>query len=214
MKSNLFPISSVGFQYIAIAFVAFVFFSILDIGFLALVALVFIAIFVSVFRNPERELPLFAKGSCVSPVDGKVISIQNIQDSEHNNSYAYKIEIDSTYFDVGILRIPFDAILQHIAIEKGTRLATSSPLFKDLNENTELIFRDENANSVLVQHQLKKSFDCINIDIRKDQNLKQALRYGTMINGVTSIYLPKNFRLNVALGAELKGSQTLVGYFS
>lgn len=46
------------------------------------------------------------------------------------------------------------------------------------------------------------------------ESLKQASRYGFISNATTTIYLPQNFRVNVAVGSELKGSETLIGYFS
>ncbi|MEN8303955.1 MAG: phosphatidylserine decarboxylase [Campylobacterota bacterium] len=210
MKSNLLPVSNTGFKYLVSAFLAFIIFSIFEIGFLALISLVLVFVFGFIFRNPEREVPSFEKGSLVSPVDGNVTSIEDIQDSE----YAYKLEIDSTYLNVGVLRTPLDSTLESVVTRRGTRLAITSPLCKDINENTELIFVDENSNSVKIVHRLKRSFDGVTIDVKNTQNVKQASRYGVMINGTTTIYLPKNFRLNVTLGSELEGSQTLIGYFS
>ncbi len=210
MKSNILPVSSVGFKYIISAFIAFIVFYIFDIDFLAFISFVLIVVFGYIFRNPERELPSFEKNSLVSPVDGSVVSIEDIQDSE----YAYKLEIDSGYLDVGVLRTPFDSVVQSVTLRKGARLSKASILYEDINENAELIFIDENSNSVKIRHQLKRSFDSININLKTTQNIKQASRYGVMINGITTIYLPKNFRLNVTLGSELEGSKTLIGYFS
>ena len=210
MKSNLFPISNSGFKYIASAFLAFIIFLIFDIEFLAFFFFVLVLALGFIFRNPEREVPLIEKNSLLSPVDGKVISIENIQNSE----YAYKLEIDANYLDIGVLRAPFDSTLQSVIIRRGARLPKSSTLFKDINENAELIFVDVNSNCVKVVHQLKRSFDDITIDVKNAQNIKQASRYGVMINGTTTIYLPKNFRLNVSIGYEVEGSQTLIGYFS
>ena len=210
MKSNLLPISSVGFKYVVSAFAALIIFWIFDVEFLALLSFVLMVAFGFIFRNPEREVPSFEKNSLVSPVDGNVISIEDIQDS----AYAYKLEIDSTYLDVGVLRTPLDSTLQSIVKRKGARLASTSALFEEINENVELIFVDENSNSVKIVHTLKRSFDDIVIDVKNTQSVKQASRYGAMTNGMTTIYLPKNFRLNITLGSELEGSQTLIGYFS
>ena len=210
MKNNLLPISSAGFKYVASAFLAFIIFSIFDIEFLALLSFILMIAFGLMFRNPEREVPSFEKNSLVSPVDGSVVSIDDIQDSE----YAYKLEIDTTYLNVGVLRTPLDSTLQSVIARKGSRLGNDSILSNSINENAELIFVDESSNSVKVVHTLKRSFDDISIDVKNSQSVKQASRYGTMINGTTTVYLPKNFRLNVTLGNELEGSQTLIGYFS
>ena len=210
MKSNLLPIANAGFKYLVSAFVAFLIFLIFDIEFLAFISFTLIVVFAFIFRNPEREVLSFEKNSLVSSVDGNIISIEDIQDSE----YAYKLEIESNYLNVGVLRTPFDSTLQSVTIRKGARLSKASALSEYINENAELIFVDENSNSVKVIHQLKRSCDDISIDVKTSQSTKQASRYGVMINGTTTIYLPKNFRLNVTLGSELVGSQTLIGYFS
>ena len=210
MKSNLLPISSVGFKYVVSAFVACIVFLIFDIEFLALLSFIVMIAFGFIFRNPEREVPSFEKNSLVSPVDGNVISIEDIQNSE----YAYKLEIDSTYLHVGVLRTPLDSTIQSVVKRKGARLASTSALFEEINENVELTFVDENSHSVKVVHRLKRSFDEIAIDVKNAQSVKQASRYGVMTNGITTVYLPKNFRLNVTIGNELEGSQTLIGYFS
>jgi len=210
MKSNLLPVSSAGFKYIASAFLALIIFSIFDVEFLALISFIGMFAFGFIFRNPEREVPSFEKNSLVSPVDGNVISIEDIQDPE----YAYKLEIDSTYLNVSVLRTPLDATLKSVVKRRGARLSSSSALSENINENAALIFTDKNSNSVKIIHTLKRSFDNINVDIKNYQNVKQASRYGVMINGTTTLYLPKNFRLNVTLDSELEGSQTLIGYFS
>lgn len=210
MKSNLFIVAKEGLAYIAFSLLALIIFSIFDLdlfGFLSLLILIF---FIYVFRNPEREFPGFEKNSVVSPVDGTVLSIQELQDSE----YSYKVEIESSYFDVSILRAPMNSKIETIELINGSRVSKKSKLFKDTNEKAELVFVDENLNKVKVIHILKQSFAPIFINIIKKQNLHQASRYGVAINGVTSIYLPNNFRLNINVGNELKASESLIGYFS
>ena len=210
MTNNLLPVASAGFKYIGYAFLAFIVFTIFDFDFLSFLSFVLVVTFAFMYRNPEREVISFEKNSLLSPIDGKVISIEDIQDPD----YSYKIRVDNSYLDISVLRVPFDATVKSINTKRGSRLASSSTLFDDINENSELVFVDENSNMMKVKHKLKRSFDTINIDVIKSQNVKQSFRYGVMLNGITEIYLPKNFRINVTVANELKGSQTLIGYFS
>ncbi|MCK4737887.1 MAG: phosphatidylserine decarboxylase, partial [Sulfurimonas sp.] len=92
--------------------------------------------------------------------------------------------------------------------------STLSSLSKKINENSELIFIDKNSNTAKVSHRVKQSFMGINIKAREFQNFNQGSRYGVMVNGVTTLYLPQNFRLNISVGSELVASETLVGYFT
>ena len=210
MRNNLFIIAKSGWSYIGYALLAFVIFSILDLDLLAFASFLFAVFFIYVFRNPEKEMPFFQPNSVVAPVDGVVTTIQQLEDSE----YAYKIDIESSYFNIGVLRFPMDAKVETVTVVKGSRVAKNSKLFPLLNEYAELVFVDNAENRVKVIHRLKQSFAPIDIDLVKNQELMQRTRYGTMVNGVTSIYLKSNFRVNVSVGQETSASETLIGYFS
>ena len=210
MKSNLLPIAQSGLKYILSALVALFVFEIFDFDFLTFVSFVFLIVFLYFFRNPERELPAFAQKSLVSPVDGVVTSIQEIEDE----NYAYVVEIDANYTNVGVLRVPMDSSVDAVTIHKGTRVAKSSKLFQDINEYAEILLSDNSNNKIKIVHRLKQSIDGISLDIIDAQKLRQAARYGFAVNGTTFVYIPKNFRLNVSVANELKASESLLGYFS
>lgn len=210
MKNNLFPIAQAGIKYVSISAAVFVLFFLFDFEFLTFIAfLVTLALGFS-FRNPERELPPFEQGSVVAPIDGLVTSIESIED----DNFAYKIKIDTTSLDVGVLRVPMASKLQILQHFHGARLSDAIQLHQDINENATLVFEDSNANLVKIHHRLKQSFAPIFIDVIEAQELRQGARYGVQINGTTTIFLPKNFRVNVSVGNQLQGSQTLLGYLS
>jgi len=210
MRNNLFIIAKSGWKYIAYAAAAFILFSILDLDILAFVAFVATALFIYLFRNPERVTPFYQQKSLVSPCDGVVTAIEDLEEAD----FAYRLDIESSYFDVGVLRVPMHAKVENIQIVRGTRVAKSSKLFPLLNEHASITFHDDNGNRVKVIHRLKQSLAPLDIELIRAQELMPSARYGMMINGVTSIYLPANFRLNLNVGQELKGAETLIGYFS
>ena len=210
MKSNLFPVAKEGWKFIGYAVLAGFIFSMLDLGVFEFFSFVAVVFFIFVFRNPEREAPPFQSDSVVSPVDGVVLSMEELRDPE----YAYKITIDSNYLNVSLLRAPLGASVKSLNIKKGARLQKSSELLKKLNSQTEIVFEDYQANKLKVEHILKRSFDEIRLDIIENQEIRQGVRYGIMVNGMTVIYLPQNFRLNITVGNELKASESLIGYFS
>jgi phosphatidylserine decarboxylase len=210
MKNNLFVIIKNGWSYLAYAFVAFVIFKLLDMDMFATLAFLAGVLFIYLFRNPERELSTFGKNSIVSPVDGTVTNIVELEDA----NYAYRVDIVTSYLDVSVLRVPLTGALKSIQMRNGTRVSSESKLFNDLNERCELVFVNENANKIKVVHTLSQSFAPLSIDIIKSQNVVQTARYGFMLTGVTSIYLPNNVRLNIDVANELKASETLLGYFS
>lgn len=210
MKNNLLPVAKEGWNYVFGAVALFVVSSFLDLDFLQFFAFLAIIFFVFVFRNPERQHPYYQENSVVSPADGVVTSIEELKEAE----YAYKVTVDSSYLNVSLLRTPFTCQVDSIKNRYGAKLSKFSPLSENLNENSELVFADENSNTIKVVHRLKQSFTGITIKAIEAQKLYQGARYGVMVNGRTTLYLPQNFRLNVSVGSELTASETLIGYFT
>jgi len=210
MKTNIFPIAKEGWKYLAYSFTLSLLFLVLDLDLFAFIACIAFCFMVYAFRNPERELSSFEKGSILAPSDGIVYAIEELHDSE----YAYRIDIESGFFDIGVLRVPSNATVTKVQKYNGTRVSSNSHLFKDTNENVTLFLEDESENSFQIVHRLKQSFAPLVVNVSKSQKLMQTTRYGLMLNGMTSIYLPSNFRVNVNIANELKASQSLIGYFS
>ena len=210
MNKNLLPVAKEGIVYVAFCTIAVLALTVLDFEFLAFIGTIITIAFIYLFRNPVRSLPEFSANSVLCVSDGVVKSIEEINECE----YTYKIEIDSNFLDVGVLRTPFNASLVKVVHKNGTKLSKNSELFLDLNEMAELVFEDSNKNRIKVVHRVKQSFAPLYLDAIELQNLRQTSRYGMMINGVTTLYFPSNFRVNVNVGNELKASESLMGYFS
>ena len=210
MRNNLLPIAKQGINTVAATAVLFVLSALFDFDFLSFLFFVATVLFAYIYRNPERERGVFDESSMLSPVDGLVTSIQEIED----NKYAYKIEIQTSLKGVGVLRIPSDSIVTEVSHRHGTRLSGGSELGKALNEQASVTFEDIKKNSFTVEHRLTKSFVSLDIDLIKGQEVRQGMRYGFALNSVTTLYIPQNFRLNITVGNQLRGSETLIGYFS
>lgn len=212
MRSNLLPIAREGWSYLAGSIASFVVFTLFDLDLLQFFAFLTTLFFIFIFRNPERQNMLYQKNSVVSPVDGVVSSIEEI---EGKGRYAYRVEIDGSYLNVALLRVPFSSTLEELKLQRGARLSSFKSLSKSINENAELIFSDtQSSNKMKLVHRLKQSIKGIDIDVAKGQNLLQGSRYGLVVNGITELYLPHNFRLNIDVGNELKASESLIGYFT
>ena len=210
MRNNLFPVAKEGWKTLFFSFSAFLLFILIDWNFLAFLSLLLTLSFLFIFRNPERELPAFEINSFVSPVDGVVKSIEEIK----GDAYAYKVEIEGSYLDVALLRMPTAAKLLKLQSFNGTRVSKNSKLYSDLNENTSLTFEESSSNKYRVDLKVKNSFISLHVDLIEGQKVNQASRFGLMLQGVTTIYLPSNFRLNTQVGTRLKASESLIGYFS
>jgi len=210
MKNNLFIVSKDGWKYIAYALLISFIFALLDLEIFSFLSFLTALYFAYSFRNPERELGFLDEKAVVSPVDGVVIAIDELQEE----AYTYKIIIESSLLNVGVLRIPLTSKIENVSIKRGARTSKYSKLFRDLNEKAELKFVDMSGNSIKVVHTLKQGITPVKIAINKDESVVKGTRYGTALNTLTEIYLPKNFRLNVNVHDEIEASHSLIGYLS
>ncbi len=208
MKNNLLPLAKEGWSYVAYSFIAFLVLGFLDLEFLQFFSFLAILLFLYIFRNPEREVPSFEKGGIVSPVDGVITSIQEL----HDSNFSYKISIESSYFNVSILRTPIESNLKSINVLRGAKLSKLSKLRDKLNENVEFVFEDSNSNKIKVTHQNVLGFSDIKFDAFVSKRLVQGSRYGLMTKGITNVYFPKNTKLDVVVGMELKACESIMAY--
>ena len=210
MKNNLFIIAQNGWRVIGLSFASFLFFYLLDFDFLATLAFFFTLFLLFIYRNPERQIATHDAKSILAPVDGIVKKIESLEDSE----YAYMIEVESSYSDVGILRVPADAKVIEASLTKGSRLAKYSPLFEKLNESAYVVFQNAEGKKIAITHRLKRSIVPLDIDLHKDEQIASSARYGYMMDGVSYIYLESDVRISVTVGQKLEAAQTLFAYSS
>ena len=211
MLSNTSIISKHGQKYIVYALLAFVLFLFLDLEFFAYGALFLAAFFAYTFRNPEIEVETLDDTAVLSVANGTITDIKKLEEEEE---FAYKIEIDTSYLECGVLRCPFEATLEDVVLTRGARVSKKSKQFQDLNEYAALIFTAQSGTKVLVGHQLKQSYAPLFIDVQKESELIQTARYGMALNSVTSIYLPKNVTIKVTLEQEVKAGKTILATLS
>lgn len=208
-SNNLFLFHKHSLLYLGYAFALATLFALLDLEFLSFIAFGFLLFVAYVFRNPQKLQQNFEKDALLSPVDGRVVSVEEIEDA----AFAYKVVVDSSYLDVSLLRAPIRASVVDVSVFRGTRLAKSSKLFHDLNEYGTISFEDEAGHTLKIEHRLTRSFAPLFVDALKDETVEKGREYGVMLSGRTSIYLPKAFKLNVNATAKLSASETLLGYF-
>lgn len=207
MKNNLFPISKEGWNYIAYAVVLFLLLGFLDLEFLQFFAFVSIMFFIYIYRNPERQIMALEKGGVVSPVDGRVSDLQE-------DSNGTVITVESSYLDVSVLRVPISGTVKNIKAVKGSSLGKNSPKSEILNEQLTIDFEDEKQRLLSVSHLSTLNFANISHDLNDSQKLIQGFRYGVMPKGITKISLPRSSKVNVGIGDELKGCESIIAYLS
>lgn len=213
-QSDTFIIAKEGWKFIGGAIGAFVLFILLNFDLLQFIAFVAAAVFVYIYRNPERITPYYQEHSIVSVADGRIRSIETVETCPFLEGPCYKVEIVSGMFDTALLRMPFEGVVRHVDLRRGSRLSSLRPLALKLNERALLYFEASNGQSCAVEHMLDQSIDSISLHAHHERKLPQGSRYGLMVRGTHTLYLPTQSRVAVKVGDEVRAGESLLGYFS
>ncbi len=200
-------IAKEGHWFIAIVFILFVicwiFYSFSVLLFLLLLVLLFI------FRIPNRVIVCNDSKAILSPIDGRVTKIENVFDKYLGESV--EISIKNAFYDAGAFYTPFKMDISDIALRHGLFLCSELKSARMMNENVSIFASSGGSNVVLRIY--AGSFD----RKLKLDNLSHSLtvgdKMGFLINGTVSILLPRDTRIHVGLGDELK-SGSLLGYLA
>jgi phosphatidylserine decarboxylase len=213
-QSDTFIVAKEAWKYLAAAAGAYVVFLMADLELFQFATFAGVLALLYIYRNPERIVPYYQESSIVSVADGRVVSIETVDDCPMIQGPCYRVDITSSTFDASLLRMPFEAVVRHLHLRRGSRLSIHKPLARKLNEKAVLFFEDEKGQQCVVEHILDKSIDALSLHARHEQRLPQGSRYGLMVKGNHTLYFPAESRVAVKVGDEVRAGETLLGYFS
>ncbi len=184
----------------------------LSIGFelLTFILLLILSFIVYIHRNPERISNFAQDGSILSCLDGQVKEIISIDKSPIDGKPGFEIVLETGYMDLAILRAPISSIMSIDKLQRGAMLSSKSS-HANLNENASIRF-SSSVGDVLVRHELDSWTRPLRFAIEGE--IMQNQRYGFMLSGKTSIFLPSNSRVAIKEGMTLKAGESVIGFFS
>lgn len=164
------------------------------------------------FRNPERVIPE-DPNAIVSPADGKVIKIEEVDEKDMLHGRYKKISIFMSVFNVHVNRIPCSGRVKEIRYRQGKFLVASLDKASELNE----------CNAVLIETADKKEILTIQIAgliarrivcwIKEGMEATKGERFGLIRFGSRlEVFLPLKTIILVKVGDTVRAGETKVGY--
>ncbi len=182
----------------------------LGLTFFTFTLLLALAFLFYVHRNPERISNYTQNGSILSPLDGRVVKIVSVDASPIDGKPGFEIIIESGYLDVAILRAPMNAEMNIDKLQHGAMTSLRSS-HKNLNESADIRF-SSSVGDVLVRHTLASWARPLRFGTEGE--VTQNQRYGFMLRGISSVYLPSNSRVAIKEGMLLRAGESVIGFFS
>ncbi len=206
-RNNTLPIAAEGFKKIGYLLLVLFFFALLDLEILQTLTFILLIATLWVFRNPERSSAyLNSSNTALSMCDGTVSEVDE-SDTEYR-----KIVINNTYMDVALLRAPFEGTISDLKITHGAHLSQSDSHSFAVNERASYTLNDAQDNTLLIEHIIFNSIHSIDISTFEFQKISRSQRYGLMLKGKTTIYLPRTARISVSVGNEVLAGETILAY--
>ena len=116
-------------------------------GIYVLVFIIFILV-LQFFRNPKRN---FSKNSnhILSPVDGKVVEIEEVFEKEYFNDKRLQISVFMSPINVHVTRYPIDGDVVYSKYHPGKHLVAWHPKSSEENERTTVVVESAIFGDVL-----------------------------------------------------------------
>ena len=100
------------------------------------------------FRDPERDIPR-EPGVIVSPADGLVVRVDEVQENEFLKTSARYVAIFMNVFDVHVNRSPVAAVVREMRHRPGEYKAASRPDAASRNEQQALVLENDAGRRLL-----------------------------------------------------------------
>lgn len=180
----------------------------------ALLVLALTGAVLSFFRDPDRIVPTH-RGVMVSPGDGQISSIHEVEHYEPFNEPAVCVRIFLSLLDVHVARSPCHGVVQSVTHRPGKHLNAMNPESAEVNASTLVVLvhpvtQKPLATVRLVAGLIARTIVCA---AAEGDMLQRGQRMGIIKLGSTAeLYLPASSQPQVLVqqGDRVKGAETIL----
>ena len=212
MFTKIFPkIHTEGYKFIVIAgFITIIL--LLVNGFLGLIGLLLTIWVYYFFRDPERVI-IGDDNYLVSPADGEVIKVEEVDGPKElnlENKKFKKISIFMNVFDCHVNRTPCSGKVEDILYKPGKFLNASLDKASEDNERNYYKLKDNHGNDIVIVQIAGLVARRIVTETSLDQDLKQGDRIGMIRFGSRADLYFENYKPLVKVDQKMIAGETLI----
>lgn len=178
-----------------------------------ILSIAFLLIILQFFRNP-RVLTVLNENNILSPADGKVVVIEEVEETEYFKDKRIQISVFMSPFNVHVNRNPVGGIVKYFKYHPGKYLVAWHPKSSTENERTTTVI--ESAKGEILFRQIAGALaKRIVWYIKENQQVRQGgemgfIKFGSRVD----IFVPLGSKINVQLNDKVKGGKTVLATFS
>ena len=162
------------------------------------------------FRNPKR-ITNFGDKNIVSPVDGKVVVIEEVFEPEYFKEKRIQVSIFMSPINVHVTRYPIGGQVTYSKYHPGKYLVAWHPKSSTENERTSIVVKNENCGEILYR-QIAGALAKRIINYAKESSYVNQgddagfIKFGSRVD----LFLPLDTKINVSLNQKVKGAEDII----
>ena len=162
------------------------------------------------FRNPKR-ITNFGDNNIVSPVDGKVVVIEEVYEPEYFKEKRIQISIFMSPINVHVTRYPTGGQVTYSKYHPGKYLVAWHPKSSTENERTSIVIKNENCGEILYR-QIAGALAKRIVNYAKESSYVNQgddagfIKFGSRVD----LFLPLDTKINVSLNQKVKGAEDII----
>ena len=186
------------------------YFSIQHKTYIQLFLIIQLIIVLQFFRNPKR-ITNFGDKNIVSPVDGKVVVIEEVFEPEYFKEKRIQVSIFMSPINVHVTRYPIGGQVTYSKYHPGKYLVAWHPKSSTENERTSIVVKNENCGEILYR-QIAGALAKRIINYAKESSYVNQgddagfIKFGSRVD----LFLPLDTKINVSLNQKVKGAEDII----
>ena len=166
------------------------------------------------FRDPERNFS-GPENALISPADGRIIRIDEVEEGEYVDSAMRKVSIFMNVFNVHVNRVPFTGTIQEVRYTPGKFVNASFDKASEHNERNALAIKTDNGAEYKVVQVAGLIARRIVCKTGKGAAVQKGARYGMICFGSRlDLYLPLDTKIAVSIGQKVKAGTSVIGFMN
>jgi phosphatidylserine decarboxylase len=162
------------------------------------------------FRNPSRTISINDK-HILSPADGKVVVIEEVQENEYLKDKRIQVSIFMSPINVHVNRYPLSGKISYYKYHPGKYLVAWHPKSSTENERTTVVVKKETGTEILFRQIAGALARRIVFYGKENEIVKQGEQCGFIKFGSrVDVLLPIGTKINVKLNEVVKGGITAI----
>ena len=177
---------------------------------LFVVFIILLVLILQFFRNPKRT---FTKdsNSIVSPVDGKVVVIEEVFENEYFKDKRLQVSVFMSPLNVHVTRYPVGGTIKYSKYHPGKYLVAWHPKASEENERTTVVVHTTQWGDIMYRQIAGAVAKRIVNYAKKGNQAIQAedsgfIKFGSRVD----VFLPLDAKITVQLNQKVKGGITIL----